>query len=534
MATYVKHFQTKHTQQTEPVPGKPQVRNSAGGFVFEIDDWKRLDRFLILGCEGSTYYATEKKLTVENAKAVVRCVKADGKRTVARIVEVSDSGRAPKNDPAVFALALCASFGDAVTKEAVRTALPKVCRIGTHLFGFVAAVDSLRGWGRWLRGTVAGWYTDMDAGDMAYQVSKYQNRNGWSHKDVMHLCHLRAEGSHAVVQHWVEKGWPDVGVERHPDPALKSIWAFERSKRAETEGEVVRLIRDHGLVREHVMTKWLKSPAVWEALLDKMPPTAMIRSLGAMTAAGLVTPLSKAVGKVVTELANTERLRKARVHPLAVLMALRTYQQGHGEKGKLTWSPVAQVADALDGAFYTAFGNVEPTNKRWLLALDVSGSMDCRAIAGMAGITPRVGSAAMSLVTAAVEPYHHIMGFSHTLVPVAISPRQRLDDVIHTISRIPMGGTDCSLPMLWAKDNKIDVDTFVVFTDNETWAGHCHPFQVLKEYRQKTGIPAKMIVVGMTATQFTIADPGDAGMLDLCGFDTAAPQLMSEFAMGNV
>jgi 60 kDa SS-A/Ro ribonucleoprotein len=43
------------------------------------------------------------------------------------------------------------------------------------------------------------------------------------------------------------------------------------------------------------------------------------------------------------------------------------------------------------------------------------------------------------------------------------------------------------------------------------------------------GIPAKMIVIGMTATDFSIADGNDGGMLDVCGFDIATPQIMSEF-----
>lgn len=72
----------------------------------------------------------------------------------------------------------------------------------------------------------------------------------------------------------------------------------------------------------------------------------------------------------------------------------------------------------------------------------------------------------------------------------------------------------------------------MVYTDNETWAGNVHPYQALKDYRQASGRPAKLIVVGMTATGFTIADPRDAGMLDLVGFDTAAPAVMADFARG--
>ena len=80
-----------------------------------------------------------------------------------------------------------------------------------------------------------------------------------------------------------------------------------------------------------------------------------------------------------------------------------------------------------------------------------------------------------------------------------------------------MGGTDCALPMKWALNHKVEADVFVVYTDSETWAGEPHPAQALRCYRDKMGIAAKMIVVGMTSNGFSIADPNDAGMLDVEG-----------------
>ena len=74
------------------------------------------------------------------------------------------------------------------------------------------------------------------------------------------------------------------------------------------------------------------------------------------------------------------------------------------------------------------------------------------------------------------------------------------------------------------------MDVFVVYTDSETWHGEIHPVQALRQYRERTGIPAKLIVVGMVSNGFSIADPDDAGMLDVVGFDTSVPQLMSQFA----
>src|SRR5215471_5100895 len=158
--SYLKRQSKRRAPQSAPIPGSDQVSNSAGGFVWAVADWARLHRFLILGSEGGSYYAGESKLTRENAGAVERCLAADGVRTVAEIVAVSDAGRAPKNDPAIFALAMAAGAADVQTRKAALAALPQVCRTATHLFQFATCVEGFRGWGRSLRRAVGRWYAD--------------------------------------------------------------------------------------------------------------------------------------------------------------------------------------------------------------------------------------------------------------------------------------------------------------------------------------------------------------------------------------
>ncbi len=529
---YAKHLTSrKVTPQTEPIPGTAQVPNAGGGYAFAIDNWGRLDRWLILGSEGGSYYASERSLTKDNAKVVQACLAEDGVRAVRRIVEISKGGRAPKNDASIFALAMAASSTDLLTKKAAFAALPDVCRIPTHLFAFVEAAEVMRGWGRSMREGVADWYKSKDAKNLAFQVSKYQSRNGWSHRDLLRLAHPKfADGTdHAIIANWAVKGWPGVGDTPHDREAVLPIWAFEKAKRATSADEIIRLILDYRLVRECVPTEYLKSPEVWEALLVDMPMTAMIRNLATMTRVGLLTPMSAAARLVKDRLNDAELIRKARIHPLAALVALKTYQQGHGERGSNTWSPVQQVVDALDAAFYLAFKAVEPTNKRFLLGVDVSGSMDTYTVAGMTGITPRIGAAALALVTAATEQEHLIMGFSHYLVGLNISPRQRLDDVIATMQRVVMGSTNCSLPMTWALQSKVPIDVFVVLTDNECNTGSIHACQALRQYRDQMDIPAKLVVVGMVSGGFTIADPNDRGMMDCVGMDTNLPEIIRDF-----
>ena len=565
MTNYAKHVSSrKQTPQTEKA-AKGQKRNNAGGFSFVVDDWTRLDRFLVLGTDGGTYYVSEKKLTKQNAKCVERLLKnkKDGLRLVNRVVEVSDSGRAPNNDPAIFVLALAASCKEfpEVSKAALE-ALPKVCRTGTHLLHFASMVNELRGWGRGLRKAVANWYNQKTPDQLAYQLVKYQQRDGWSNKDLLRLSHAGMDApsqQHNAAYRWVVSG--ELGnrevVRRDSegehvvkygavDELPRLISGYEQLKVASSEKEVVRLIQDYRFTHEMVPNDFKNSPAVWEALLEHMPVGAMVRNLGKMTNVGLISPLSDASKKVASKLTNVEVLQKARLHPLAILTALKIYAQGHGMKGSLTWSANQSVVDALDSAFYLAFDAVVPTGKNILLALDASGSMSAR-LAG-SPLSCRDAAATLAMVTARTEQNYHLMYFtsnSHRsyaypynrvqsnhldgIADLNLSPRQRLDTIVSKVARLSWGGTDCSLPMLWASHNKVKVDAFVVLTDNDTWAGSIHPHQALQQYRNEFTPDAKLVVVGMTASKFSIADPNDAGMMDVVGFDTAAPAVLADF-----
>lgn len=529
--TYAEHFSRRATPQSEKADPK-QVANSAGGFSFQVDKWGRLDRFLILGSEGGSYYASERKLTRENATVVDACLNEDSSRTVLRIAEISQSGRAPKNSPAIFALAMAAGHPNPLARAQALAQLPRVCRIGTHLFEFVDTVQHMRGWGRGLRRALGAWYTEREPERLAYQLIKYRQRHGWTHRDVLRVAHPKPKTPEhdALLGYTVKGQTPESPLLPELLPPL--VYAFEAAQKAETARQSAALIREHGLTHEMVPTGHLKDPDVWAALLERMPMGAMVRNLGRMSSLGLVAPLSEAAKTVCERLADVERLRKSRLHPMSILTAQLIYAQGRGMRGSLEWTPVPQVVDALDAAFYAAFGNVTPSGKAHLLALDVSGSM-CQSIGG-SPLSCRMASAAMALVTANVEPHYHVMAFAHQFVPLNISAGMRLADAVRVVSSLPFGGTDCSLPMVEAQRLGWGVDGFVVYTDSETWVGrHTHPHQALVGYRQATGREAKLVVCGMVANDFTIADPNDPGMLDVVGFDTSTPAIIADFVGGG-
>ena len=545
MFDFTQHFATRlrrlQTPQREPIPGTAQVPNSAGGHAWAVDHWARLDRFLVLGSEGGTFYVGERSLTVESGRAAVDCLAEDGPRVVRRVVEISRAGRAHRNDPALLVLAMAAGLGDDATRAAALAALPAVARTGTHLFHWLQFVRAFRGWGRGVRTAVGRWYTARSPADLAYQLLKYQARDGWSHRDALRLAHPTPPSvEHDLLFRYVVRG-AEALADAPPVDVLERVEAVH-ALRGMSPAEAARTIGIYRLTREMVPTGLLVHPIVWEALLDGMPLGALVRNLGVMGKVGLLAPGSDAARLVAARLADDEAIRRARLHPLALLAALRTYAQGRGVRGTNRWEPVAQVVDALDGAFYLAFRAVPATGKRLLLALDVSGSMGS-PVHGLPSVSCREASAAMALVTAATEPNHRFVAFTNGgwpsmhsaqglgsgLTPLAFSSRQRLDDVVKATAALPFGGTDCALPMVEALRRRWLVDVFVVYTDSETWAGAIHPVQALREYRERTGIAAKLVVVAMASNGFTIADPDDAGMLDVVGFDTAVPQVLHDF-----
>ena len=465
-------------------------------------------------------------------------------------MEYCEEGRAAKQNPIIFTLAMCARQDkDAEVKKAAYDSLVKVCRIPTHLFHFIDYSEKLSrgsGWGRAHRRAISSWYTGFKGNPkrLAHHVTKYKNRNGWTHRDVLRLSHLKTEDSGvAMVCKYIIKGLDVAKSEFINDDSNQSLKetvmfleAVENVKHQKEVSNVVEMIQKYGLVREHIPTQFLRSSEIWHQVLQNMPLTAMIRNLGKMSSINIFS--NKDNVTLVKRKLSGKFLRGAKIHPFNVLVALCTYRNGKGDKGKLTWPVNENITKALNQAYYKSFKFVKPTQQRYLLALDVSGSMCYQTIHGCASITPREASAALSMVTVRTETNVDMVTFSTYLTPLThldIKPSMKLEAVIDYMKGVPAGGTDCAQPMLWAMQTNKLYDVFIIYTDNDTWYGSIHPAEALRQYRRHSGIwNAKLIVCAMQSNGFTIADPEDPGMMDMAGFDSNGPEIIRNFTLGLI
>lgn len=536
------------TPQNQRAPGRTdQVVNNAGGYVFEMTPVAWLRRFLTMGTTGGTFYVGQNELTMEAGNKLLEFTKTDflHKQMVDEIVEISLEGRAPKQNPTLFALAIACQIGSTEAKQYARQQITKVVRTGTHLFIFVGYLKQFGGWSRGLRKAVANWYVEKDADQLAYQLVKYRQREGYTHRDVLRLTHPKIEepAKRTVIDFAVKGNDLDGSGERIYLPKV-----IDGYMQVQSGADVPTVLETHNLPWEALPDSAMNDTKVWDKMLDNgVPMTALLRQLPRLTNLGIVSQMGGRTEDVIGQLLNADQIHKARIHPIQVLIALDTYRKGQGMRS--TWTPVAKIVDALDEMFYKAFDNVEPTNLRRLDCLDVSGSMATHK-AGNTNLTAREVSAAMAMVSVKSEVSQMTVAFrgdlggsrgwgygmndDARLEILPISGRQRLDDVVRTVSGLTFGRTDCALPMIHALHNSWEIDTFVIYTDNETWCGNIQPFQALEQYRKSSGIDARLVVVALTPTHFTIADPRDPGMLDISGFDSAVPNMINDFAVGRI
>jgi 60 kDa SS-A/Ro ribonucleoprotein len=537
------------TPQSKPIPGREteMTANNASGVGFILDDWERLNRFLILGSEGGTYYVAEKDLTKQNASTVIRCIKADGPRVVALAHDININNRAPKTDQQLFALALAMKHGDQATKTAVAKVAPSMLRTGTHLLHFAAMLDGLGGWNRSKRRIIANWFS-LESNRVAFQVLKYQNRDGWTQRDVLRVAHPKplAPEFDAVLAWVAGKLTPEkttalpaslanhitmLGMEA--TPVERALWGIE-----------------HGLPREALPTEALQDKAVQTAQLADMPIHALIRNLGNLTASGVLLQNESAM-TVARKLVDKEALRRARVHPFAILLAMLVYRTGAGFRGSKTWTPAKAVLSALEDAYDLAFENVTPTGKRILIGVDISGSMSSNCVG--TPVSAATAAAAMALTLARLEPHAVVVQFDVAVQKIVpITKRTGIASLEATNG----GGTDVAAPVRWASGIKTEramsrmwdgsfsavdtpgsqapaektvYDAFVILTDNETWAGSMHPAQALEIYRKSVNQHAKLICCSMAANHANVVDPNDPLQFGCAGLDANLPTLVGDF-----
>jgi 60 kDa SS-A/Ro ribonucleoprotein len=531
----------KPVPQTKPLNEK-QVKNDAGGYVFKVDKWTLLERFLIIGTEGGTYYANEKDATKLSAKCVQACLHEDYQRTVKTIADISFAGRAVKVSPALFALAVASSTAKTTfDRIEFKVAFNKVVRNGSHLLEFTSYMDGLRSWGRLIRTVVASWYYGQK--DLAYQLAKYQNRSGWTQRDVLRSAHVKPNTQlQESAFAWA------LGKDEYNQLPLEgtTIRTHTLLNKAKSELEVIGILKtNRNTPWEIVPTQYLNNPNVYQLLVPDMGATALLRNLSRMAAIGLlVSKNAKMCDFVIERLEDGAWLKKNRVHPLSIYTAYKYYEAGVSYASSVmrgetkTWSTVPSVLHALKYAVTNSFNNIEPDDTLSIqFAIDSSGSMTSNLERPGTSLRMPFSAAEVSVVMACalMKKYRNstITAFDQEIEETGLSYHSSFEEMYAQTCLKHGSGTDLSLPAKWATKNKKKFDAIVMFTDNQTWAGTSHTAQAIAEYRNRVSSNAKQLICATAANEYSAGDDDDLNTLNVVGFDTNLPVVIEQFISGG-
>ena len=569
-------------------------------FVYKLSLKDYILRLLILGTRQNIYDQRSKKIAAEDIYYIQEQIQAGHGTEILEIVkDVYTESRAPKLDNTFIILAMLCRVDDYTLKTQSLQFL-KQFRTISHLYSwkkFHADIvnpisgEKTKGFGRAVKRQLNEWilsYIDKPM-DLAYQITKYQEREGWSFKNLLqctHVCTKTADDR--IFANKTKKIIKNKGMNPHNAPpteidvvlryavngfkAMKNL--VEDSSRLEeapvfdylraiyiakqceaTEGYktgLIDLVYKHKLTREQVPTWALVDTEVLTALLinkDKtrvtMPLTALLRNLGNMTTHSVY--LDKDLAELVCKhIVDPITISHSHIHPVTVLTAWFTYKTGKGEKGNHFWRPHPKILSALEEMFYLSFKNVKPTGKRICFLIDASGSMRNESLCK--GVTNAEAAALLAMIFARSEteekdsPAHSFYLFTSkntnhygrdntglSDVSDVIDSTASLDTVLSAVQRSDWGTTDISLGILEALKYKRKYDAFVVITDNDVNSG-IKPARALQQYRTGMKMPqTKLLVVATQGSDYTIADPADPLMMDMCGFDSHGPKILQDF-----
>lgn len=538
MNVYVKYLNEK-TPQTKPIPGleKEMVENNAGGFAFKVTPLQQFYRFLILGTAGNSYYVTERNKTMENFTNIENVLLNNFDEALDMICKVSNEGLAMSNSPAIVAHAFACKKSSRENATKAYARLSEVVRTGAHLLEWVSIVKQIGTISSGTKRAIIKWYLSRSPEELAYQLTKYSKRQGWSQRDVLRLVRpagfsprgnpMELSTQYGQVFEYVVKGT----LPSYPTKHLKQQCLINNDWHTSLEEKIANDIVENKIVRELVPTTYLSSDIIWSALAEGMPYTALIRNLGTLSKNRVFNNTSLR-RKISNKIEDQNVIQYSRVHPISLLLALKQFSSGGGYRSNASWDVNQQIVQSLDKAFYSSFKNLPASNKTLYLALDVSGSMTIPI--NNSSLSSMEAGVAMYCALLHSNPDSIVRGFSDELISLDIHPSRRLDDNLNSLNNIRFGSTDCAKPIVDALNKNLYIDCFVVFTDNETYYGNIHPYDALIKYRKQINPQAKLIVCATEATNFSIARQNDPGMLDVVGFDANLPTLIQQFADGTL
>ncbi|XP_076436651.1 RNA-binding protein RO60-like [Babylonia areolata] len=526
-----------------------------------LDDFRKLTRFLYFGNGNNLYKAGgaefQTSLTSESDKAriVHELLAAEkGEQMVEEISKFLNTNKlGTSRGPALFALAICARHADQThkTKQAAMKVFVSACNSSADLFTFisyaVSVKDTKKGWGRSLKTGVQRWFDNRDAMTLAKIITQQKTGCGWSYVDLLRLTHIlpKTEGAKMIAKYLIKglkAAKEEYGGEKTSSDmqaALAYLGAVEQLKGVTDKDMAAGMVEQHQLHLQQVVARLQQIREVLVALVKQMTLQELLDSMGRLAGYHCLEPTFHAVSDITQRICDPQALQDEHISPISVLIGLRTFENG---AMTMKWTRNNSVVEALNSAFDIALRhNVKPTNKRYLVAVNINQQFLSCWVHGAKVLTPIIAAAGLAMVLAHTEESPELVFFDTAVHPLPLTNKMQMPEICDSIMQMVTREHeskrigDMVAPLRWATSEQKVYDAIIIMTDFRHPRAFTDFPKAFREYKEAKGVPdAKLVMCGLTANHVQFASSEEPGILDIAGFDATVPDLIQHFVTNSL
>ncbi|KAK0179857.1 hypothetical protein PV327_005568 [Microctonus hyperodae] len=545
------------------------------GILSDDDSPKiRFVRYLYIGKEYPVYHsgtwASQNHFAMDQLSSVEQL--AADKETelfpIERIKHIFDTELVEKPETLIFALAACAKQEKSMNlRQSAYNFIAEKCKNPEHFMLFIKFTTQLsrqsiipkHGWGHGLRNAVNRWYLSRDALNLAESVTKYKSRHGWKHKDIIKLSHpvtktlgTDVQAIFNYIMHGLDKTKLQFENESKAADIIQLIGRIEDFRQCDDAVRAAGLIRTWRYTFDHLHSRLIKSPEVWEALIETMDLPTLIGNLQKLYNLGLLTPNSQIIEKLLSAITDKSQIIKSKIRPAVLLVAVKNYEDPDrvpvyakrkvARKNKLKHRqlpiPDKRIVDALYSALNISFSNIEPTGLKYLITVSTDGwrkkpvAQQPSSEINKAWIVEAACILTLGLLRA--DEKVTISAFTATeglnTRPVHIDKNATFLEAVEKMKSRSAIPPNSGKPILWAAHHRRKYDVFINVVDKMR-EKYDFTARAMDLYKKKMNLPKTRLVnwvVGSTSTYMEGKHVSD--ILTICGFDAHTPKIIEAFA----
>jgi len=473
-------------------------------------------------------------------------------------------------DALLFALNVCIKIDNKTAKSSAYQQLVDIVHNADDFFDMLDShfqvnkktksagrVSAKWGMGRGMRTFIQRWYNKQDPYDLVMETCRVKKKHSWSHKDIIKLAHVKSsDKAVAVILMAIVQGLAKT-VEMYKEspeaqPILDYIACVEEFKRCRDPVLAVQQIRQHSFDIDIVPSELLVYTEVWEAAVSRLPLRRVLAHLKSMVRHNLLLRgdcpvLEKVRGLVCDPLA----LAASKLQPAEILRYERrnvasgwkhpptTNKSDIEEKEylKTTSIPNRRLTEALKAMLKHSFKNVVKLNKKVLICVDTRDKMLTSRCWKSDSVTSSQAAAVtiLSLVAAKcdVTLTTVIEGEGRHAGDIVVIPLTDTDNMetLGRKMREANGGVPKNIHAVnYAVSSKKQFDLILHITDSHTADVDSKLlWPALVKYRERGGTITRYVMMAVSTSSVSSADPRDPGMLDIAGWTPDAVRVIQAF-----